>query len=324
MIFAEKLIQLRKKNGWTQEDLASQLNVSRQAVAKWESSQAIPGLDKILMLSQIFDVSTDYLIKDELEEMPVIEELSGNLCQTISLEKASDFLEVQKQRALLIATGTVLCILSPVLLFMLGGFAESTRRISENTAGGISLIVILILVTVGVVLFLKAARIQEPWKFLLHENFVLEYGVKGMVEKTEKEFSSACFQWNTVGICLCVLCAIPILMELWLKSESLAGFLMTLTLLLVAAGVFLLVRTGIISASFDCLLQKNEYSAQMKKDRLIIKPVGAIYWCLVTALYLGWSFACGKWDVTWMIWPVAACVFAAVKRMICISINRKH
>ena len=47
MIFADKLIQLRKKSGWSQEELAEQLNVSRQSVSKWEGAQAVPDLEKM-------------------------------------------------------------------------------------------------------------------------------------------------------------------------------------------------------------------------------------------------------------------------------------
>lgn len=63
MIFADKLIALRKKAGWSQEELAQQLNVSRQSVSKWEGAQSVPDLDKIVQLSRIFGVSTDYLLR---------------------------------------------------------------------------------------------------------------------------------------------------------------------------------------------------------------------------------------------------------------------
>ena len=68
MILADKITDLRKKNGWSQEELASQLGVSRQAVSKWESASSIPDLDKIIKMSNIFEVSTDYLLKDSIEE----------------------------------------------------------------------------------------------------------------------------------------------------------------------------------------------------------------------------------------------------------------
>lgn len=67
MIFADKLIRLRKQAGLSQEELASELNISRQSVYKWEQAQSIPDLDKIIQLSTFFNVSTDYLIKDEIE-----------------------------------------------------------------------------------------------------------------------------------------------------------------------------------------------------------------------------------------------------------------
>ena len=68
MILADKIIELRKKSGMTQDELAEKLGVSRQSVSKYESAQAVPDMDKILKLSNIFGVTTDYLIKDEIEE----------------------------------------------------------------------------------------------------------------------------------------------------------------------------------------------------------------------------------------------------------------
>lgn len=68
MNLAEKIMTLRKKRGWSQEELAMQLNISRQSVSKWESGASIPDLDKILKLSEIFDVTTDYLLKETEEE----------------------------------------------------------------------------------------------------------------------------------------------------------------------------------------------------------------------------------------------------------------
>ena len=67
MILAEKIAQLRKQKGWSQEELANRLQVSRQAVSKWEGGASIPDLDKILKLSALFEVTTDYLLKDTLE-----------------------------------------------------------------------------------------------------------------------------------------------------------------------------------------------------------------------------------------------------------------
>ena len=82
MIFANKLIQLRKKNGWSQEELAEQMDVTRQSVSKWESAQSIPDYEKMIRLSHLLGVSIDYLLKDEMEEedgleFNIIERSSG-------------------------------------------------------------------------------------------------------------------------------------------------------------------------------------------------------------------------------------------------------
>lgn len=75
MIFADKLIKLRRQKGWSQEELAEQMSVTRQSVSKWESMQSLPDLDRILQLSKLFGVSTDYLLKDEIEDEQAEEQL---------------------------------------------------------------------------------------------------------------------------------------------------------------------------------------------------------------------------------------------------------
>ena len=78
MILADKIINLRKKNGWSQEELAEKLNVSRQAVSKWEGAQSTPDLEKILMMSKIFGVTTDFLVKDEIEMEEISEDAENS------------------------------------------------------------------------------------------------------------------------------------------------------------------------------------------------------------------------------------------------------
>ena len=68
MILADKIISLRKKAGWSQEELAEQLGVTRQSVSKWEGAQSVPDMDKVVQMSRLFGVTTDFLLKDEIEE----------------------------------------------------------------------------------------------------------------------------------------------------------------------------------------------------------------------------------------------------------------
>ena len=68
MKLADKLFELRKEKGWSQEKLAEQINVSRQSISKWESGQALPELEKIVELSKIFRVTTDYLLLEDSDK----------------------------------------------------------------------------------------------------------------------------------------------------------------------------------------------------------------------------------------------------------------
>lgn len=88
MIFADKLITLRKKVGWSQEELAEKLNVTRQSVSKWEGAQSVPDIDKILQLSRLFGVTTDYLLKDEQAEPEYTEDDTSPLPRRKALTAA--------------------------------------------------------------------------------------------------------------------------------------------------------------------------------------------------------------------------------------------
>ena len=104
MIFADKLILLRKKAGWSQEELAEQMNVTRQSVSKWEGAQSVPDLDKMIRLSELFGVSTDYLLKDEIEQAEHINS-SNDMpsLKRVSMEEANAFLSVKSRTAKTIA-----------------------------------------------------------------------------------------------------------------------------------------------------------------------------------------------------------------------------
>ena len=110
MILADKIIDLRKKAGWSQEELAEKLGVSRQSVSKWEGAQSIPDMNKILQLSDLFGVSTDYLLKDSLEASEPVPTQDAETEGTtfVSMEEANAFLDYKQESAPRIALGVLL------------------------------------------------------------------------------------------------------------------------------------------------------------------------------------------------------------------------
>ena len=78
----EKIVQLRKQHGLSQENLAEKLSVSRQSVSRWEMGTAMPDASNILQLSKLFDVTTDYLLNDDYdsdEDLPKVKKVKRNL-----------------------------------------------------------------------------------------------------------------------------------------------------------------------------------------------------------------------------------------------------
>lgn len=313
MIFADKLIALRKKSGWTQEELAEQMNVSRQSVSKWESAQSIPDLEKILRLSHLFGVSTDYLLKDDLETpdpLTAVEEPSH--LHQISMEEANSILEIKEAAARPVALGVALCILSPVLLILLGGFSEA-GFISEQLAGGVGVAAILIMISIAVGLFISAGTKTEPYDYLEKEPFETAYGVDGMIRERQRKFRPIYIRGITIGVGLCILSPVPILITDFItEAELLINCAVCLLLGMIALGVASIILAITPWDTAQILLQEGDYTAERKRRAPVINAVSAVYWLVVTAVFLACGFVTGNWGSWALIWPVAGVLFGAV------------
>ena len=323
MILADKIIMLRKKNGWSQEDLAGRLNISRQAVAKRESAQSVPSLDKILQLSDLFEVTTDFLLKDDAEEISWAPAEAS--VPVVEMEQAHQFLHENESIALPMAIAVALCILSPTPLLFLGAAVEyHLFQISEEAACGIGIALLLAMIAIAVGLFIWLDQKQKPWKFLEEGDFTLGYGVQGMVLQRQKQFSSRQTLLLITGVMLCILSPIPVFAALFLVETFLSAFMVDLLLLLVSCGVFLLVYAGVISSGYSKLLQEGDYSQENRRQDKILSPVASIYWILTTAIYLAWSFTARDWKNTWIVWPIAGVLFGVVVCVVKLISNRQN
>ena len=329
MILADKIIENRKKNGWSQEELAEKLGVSRQSVSKWEGAQSMPDMKKILQLAEVFDVSTDYLLKDEIEEsvsselVPVDRDLGEEEVRSVSMEEANAFLVFNERAARMISTGVMMCILSPVLMIVLGGFAEA-RRIpyNEYTMGIIGVVVLLAMVSIAVGMFVYCGLKGKPYEYLENQNIDTEYGVAGMVKERRNAYSETHNRLLILGIMLCVISSIPVFLISAFHYSHDDGALLALGtgLLLIkcAIGVKMIVLTCIRHGGMDSLLEEGDYSRLNKRAG----RYDGIFWAIVTAVYLGWSFISQRWDFTWIVWPIAGVLFAAYREAMKMIVRR--
>ncbi|MGI5979647.1 MAG: helix-turn-helix domain-containing protein [Oscillospiraceae bacterium] len=326
MILADKIIDLRKKNGWSQEELAEKLGVSRQAVSKWEGAQSVPDIGKILQMSRIFGVTTDYLIKDELgePEYTADDETKGQPMHKVSLADAQEFLAVKERTARPIAWATFMCILSPVCLIILTTAAEVGRiGISEDRAGAIGLCALFVLIAAATAIFISCGAKTERFEFLEKEVFETEYGVVGMVKQKKEQYQQTYSRYNIIGTVLCILSVIPLFIGTSISDDDFTSALMVaLLFLLVATGVVFFIVAGITESAMKTLLQEGEYSVKQKKNTSR-NLVAEIYWPIVTAVFLAYSFLTNGWGRSWIIWPVAGVLYAAIMA-ICNAMGKKE
>jgi len=316
MIFADKLILLRKKAGWSQEELAEQMDITRQSVSKWEGAQSVPDLEKMIRLSELFGVSTDYLLKDEIEEAEQLN--SSNDIPTlrrVSMEEANAFLSIKSKTAKTIAYAAFSCILSPIALLMLGAINESTPGIlNEDIAGGIGMIVLIIFAAIAAVMFILSGNKTAPFAYLEKEKFETEYGVRGMVKERKAQYKDLHTKNNIAGTCLCITALIPLFVGAIIDADNdlFLTIMLSLSFLIAGVGVICFIKTGIIWESYEKLLQEGEYSIENKEKPSIATAVYTAYWIIATAIYLGYSLSSNNWGQSWIIWVVAGVMFPAI------------
>lgn len=331
MILAEKITELRKKAGLSQEQLAEAVGVSRQAISKWESAQSIPDMNKILALSKFFGVSTDYLLKDELSESTPAEtsgeepavDSKGETLIPVSMDTAASFLSLAKQSAPKVAGAVMLCIFSPIPLILLtGASTDGTLPMTEDQSSYLGLILLMLMVAAAVAVFISDSLKKKKYEFLQKEAIDTEYGIEGMVKERRAKFESAHTHEIITGILLCVLSCLPIFVTgafgSWVfhspvrmsaENSLIAVAGVAMLLLLVGIGVFFLVKTSIVWQSFDALLEEGNYTRTAKRKE---REIGGIYWGIVTAGYLLVSFLTMRWDITWVVWPVAGVLYGVI------------
>ena len=315
MILADKIIDLRKKAGWSQEELAEKLGVSRQSVSKWEGAQSIPDMNKILQLSDLFGVSTDYLLKDDMEvSEPVTapEDADTEGATFVSMEEANAFLSYKAESAPRIALGVLLCILSPITLILLCGAQESGRLpLTEMQAAMIGLIVLILMVAGAVLLFVLSGMKGNKYEYLEKNTLDTAYGVSGMVRERQQREESDHTRGVALGVVLCVLAVIPLFaLLLWRGEDDFYGVLgVAATMTLAGIGVYILLKAAIPWEAYRMLLEEGDYTRARKRNN---RQYGGAYWSIVTAAYLAVSFITRRWDMTWIIWPVAAVLYGVV------------
>jgi transcriptional regulator with XRE-family HTH domain len=314
MILADKITQLRKQLGWSQEDLAEKMSVSRQSVSKWESANSIPDLNRVIMLADIFEVSTDYLLKDDIESADPLSESKISTAVQVSLEQALHYVDNKMAMSVLNTKGVMLCVCSVIPLFFFLAMAETNRlNFTDDIAAAFGVVSILLMVSFGVSFLIKANQYKCDIALIENDPFELAYGVHSAFEEKLRKFKPVYSKRLSLGVFLFITSAVPLMLVSILDAGSgSVQMMITVLLLMVATGIYIISPVSTQYEAYNNILKDSCVNSETTRREKRSEQFASFYWPLLTAIYLGWSLWTMDWGVTWVIWPVGAALFAAL------------
>ena len=314
MILADKIIRLRKQLGWSQEELAEKMNISRQSVSKWESTNSIPDLNRIIKLAEIFDVSTDFLLKDEHEAFnPSDESKDTNILQ-VSLEQATKYVETKIEVSNIVTKGVMLCVCSVIPLFFFLAMAETSKLgLTDDIATAIGVVSILVMVSIAVSFFIKTNQYESDAEVIDNEEFELAYGVHSVFKEKLQKFKPSYNKRLSIGIFLFIVSFVPLMVVSMFSNGSDVVLMMLIVLILmIAAGIYIVAPISAQYDAYSSILKDTGVDTEKSKRTKRAEKLAAFYWPLLVTIFLGWSLWTMNWAVTWIIWPVGAVLFVAL------------
>jgi len=233
--------------------------------------------------------------------------------RVITLDIARDFIMNRIRASYKVGIGVVLAIWSPLLLIILSNTEEEEFFGIYNGGPAIGLVVLLSMVAMAVGLFIMSG--VEFGRYDLEKNghFILDYQAQSYVKIEEDRYRMVKTTKITIGVVLCILSVVPLLIFGMLEiGNNIMNMGVVLLLLIVSVAVYLFITAGMKQSAYDILLKKGEYSDEGRIMTRKSEVIGSIYWPIIVIIYLYWSFTSGNWGFTWIIWPLAALLFAAI------------
>lgn len=256
---------------------------------------------------------------DELGDTLGIKQVIENKAEipVISYEEARNYIEDSRDTAPKTALGVFLCILSPVTLLLLIGLQELIfTNVKEEILIAAGIVVLIGLVAAGVSFFIRLSSKLEKYNYLKLNPFELDYRteqmVRGILAQDEPTYKSAV----SISVVSYILSALPvIIVPLIFEADGWSVIGVVVTLIIVAFSTYNIISKSSVHEACKVLLQQEEYSVKNKTNKTI-QAVTTAYWCVIVAIYLGYSFVTFNWAMSWIIWPVAGVLFGAVKAII--------
>lgn len=335
-MLAEKIYQLRKAKNWSQEDLAANIGVSRQSVSKWERGEALPDLERMISLSDIFGVSIDDLIRsnkiteDEKEDLQsqartttpqTDQETPLTSLNEIDLASAHAYLQVKQVTSQSNAAACFLIIIGSGSFFALQMMADELPTAFWLQI--IAWVILLASMAIASASFMQNQQLSEKYRWIETQPHQLGFQVEEILERDQRANREIWQKQTITGTTLCILSALPLVITSSILDDDLPIAISLLaTIALISAGVYQLMRSADLKKGYQILLQGPQASTrwgqssdddpEFKKDP-IWTHVQNSYWGLVLVSYLTISFVFRAWAWSWILFVIAPFLFDLVQ-----------
>ena len=287
MTTGEKLAKLRREQNLTQEQLAEQLDVSRQSVSKWESGASFPEMDTLLRICDLYDVNMDTLLRGSVEE--------SRVSDTVRYDDHMNHFSLQ------IALSVFAIIAGVALMILL-----SALGLSEMLAVALFMLILTISVVVMV-----AGGIQ-------HDNFRKKHPViQDFYTEEEKDAFHQKFVWYIAGGVGAILFGVVLLVGVFAflpEKEPYESFAAAVFMLLVAGAVFSFIYGGIQEDKYKIWKynRDNNPDPESKRRLDLIGAACGVIMLLATAVYVGLGLTRNAWGTAWWLFAVGGILCGVV------------
>lgn len=299
MGFGLKLQNLRKEKGLSQEALAERLNVTRQAVSKWETGEGYPEMEKLLLISDLFQVSLDYLMKDTVDK-----DINTSKDEKYYLDhiKIMEYMKFKKSFALRIAIAVASIILSINLVLLFG----------ETKQEYIGLVSMLIVIALAVASIIITGLSSFQYEKLEKKNISMSFDDIQELQEQYTQFQSKLKISIAIGVFLIIVSvAMVVLISELVNEDSIIAPIQLLCCIAIA--VFMFIVVGIENSMYSFLLNNNEFIEEKKKEESslfgITMPLAAMFYLII-------GFTQNWWHPGWIIFPITAIITIGIEQFI--------
>ena len=304
MTLSEKLVYLRKKHNMSADELATRLGINKRTLMRWERAEAMPDISKIVELSDIFGISTDALLKDEISLTEDCIPVPQGKRRHISYSDVADYLKNKFKAAYLIALATFTVMISPGVMLVI----MSLPGRSQILLNGIGLTALLILISASLAIYTYSHIITGKYDYISTEEFTVDYTATDMLNKTEEKTLRAYTVRNIGGIVLAVLSLTPLIITALVPNVTNLAIMIALTSTLAIAGiaVVMFITSGIKRSAIASLTQSKK--TQIAYSKRLEEAIHGSFWTLTVATYIFYSMKSGNWHMSWLILIFAASI----------------